>query len=43
MWATEAQRGFVERTAAATLVLLGFMVVMNAFAIVLRQRFMRKW
>jgi phosphate transport system permease protein len=43
MWATEAQRGFVERTAAATLVLLGFMVVMNAVAIVLRQRFMRKW
>ncbi|WP_432431409.1 phosphate ABC transporter permease PstA [Rhodomicrobium vannielii] len=43
MWATEAERGFIERTAAATLVLLGFMVVMNAVAIVLRQRFMRKW
>jgi phosphate transport system permease protein len=43
MWATEAERGFVERTAAATLVLLGFMVMMNAVAIVLRQRFMRKW
>jgi phosphate transport system permease protein len=43
MWATEAERGFVERTAAATLVLLGFMLVMNAIAIVLRQRFSRKW
>ena len=43
MWATEAQRGFVERTAAATLVLLGFMLAMNAVAIVLRQRFTRKW
>jgi phosphate transport system permease protein len=43
MWATEAQRGFVERTAAATLVLLGFMIAMNAVAIVLRQRFTRKW
>jgi phosphate transport system permease protein len=43
MWATEAQRGFVERTAAATIVLLGFMIAMNAIAIVLRQRFTRKW
>ncbi len=43
MWATEAERGFVERTAAATLVLLAFMLVMNAVAIVLRQRFTRKW
>lgn len=43
MWATEAQRGFVERTAAATIVLLGFMIAMNAVAIVLRQRFTRKW
>ena len=43
MWATEAERGFVERTAAATLVLLAFMLLMNAIAIVLRQRFTRKW
>jgi phosphate transport system permease protein len=43
MWATEAERGFIERTAAATLVLLGFMIAMNAVAIVLRQRFTRKW
>jgi phosphate transport system permease protein len=43
MWATEAERGFVERTAGATLVLLAFMLVMNAVAIVLRQRFARKW
>jgi phosphate transport system permease protein len=43
MWATEAERGFVERTAGATLVLLAFMLAMNAVAIVLRQRFARKW
>jgi phosphate transport system permease protein len=43
MWATEAERGFVERTAGATLVLLAFMLIMNAVAIVLRQRFARKW
>jgi phosphate transport system permease protein len=43
MWATEAERGFVERTAGATIVLLAFMLIMNAVAIVLRQRFARKW
>jgi phosphate transport system permease protein len=43
MWATEAERAFVERTAAATIVLLTFMLVMNAVAIYLRQRFQRKW
>jgi phosphate transport system permease protein len=43
MWATEAERGFVERTAGATIVLLVFMLLMNAVAIVLRQRFARKW
>lgn len=43
MWAREAERGFVERTAAATLVLLAFMITMNLLAIILRQRFARKW
>jgi phosphate transport system permease protein len=43
MWAREAERGFVERTAAATLVLLAFMITMNLVAIILRQRFARKW
>lgn len=43
MWATEAERGFVERTAAATLVLLAFMITMNMVAIILRQRLTRKW
>ncbi|MEJ2123607.1 MAG: phosphate ABC transporter permease PstA [Alphaproteobacteria bacterium] len=43
MWATEAERGFVERTAAATLVLLAFMITMNLLAVILRQRLTRKW
>jgi phosphate transport system permease protein len=43
MWATEAERGFVERTAAATIVLLAFMITMNLTAVVLRQRLTRKW
>ncbi len=42
-WADSPERGFVSRTAAAILVLLGFLLVMNAVAIWLRQRYSRKW
>jgi len=42
-WADSPERGFVSRTSAAILVLLGFLVMMNAIAIILRQRFERKW
>ena len=42
-WADSPERGFVSRTSAAILVLLGFLVVMNLLAIVLRQKFERKW
>jgi phosphate transport system permease protein len=42
-WADSPERGFVSRTSAAILVLLGFLVVMNMLAIVLRNRFERKW
>lgn len=43
IWADSPERGFVSRTSAAILVLLGFLVMMNAVAIVLRQKFERKW
>ncbi|MFZ5751259.1 MAG: phosphate ABC transporter permease PstA [Pseudomonadota bacterium] len=43
IWADSPERGFVSRTSAAILVLLGFLVVMNAVAIYLRNRFERKW
>lgn len=43
MWATSAERGFVERTAGATIVLLMFLFVMNAAAVYLRRKFERKW
>jgi phosphate transport system permease protein len=43
MWATEAERGFVEKTAGATIVLLGILAVMNIIAMVLRKRYERKW
>ncbi|WP_022949328.1 phosphate ABC transporter permease PstA [Methylohalobius crimeensis] len=43
LWADSAERGFVERAAAAILVLLLFMLIMNALAIILRRRFERRW
>jgi phosphate transport system permease protein len=43
MWASSAERGFVERTAGATMVLLAFLIVMNSLAVYLRKRFERKW
>ncbi len=43
IWADSPERGFVAKTSAAILVLLGFLVTMNAIAIYLRRRFERKW
>ncbi len=43
MWATEAERGFVEKTAGATIVLLLILAVMNVIAMVLRKRYEHKW
>tara|TARA_R110000787_G_scaffold36948_5_gene94137 strand:- start:19 stop:1320 length:1302 start_codon:yes stop_codon:yes gene_type:complete len=43
IWADSPERGFVSRTSAAILVLLGFLVMMNTVAIYLRHKFERKW
>jgi len=43
LWADSPERAFVERTSAAILVLLAFLVVMNALAVFLRRRFERRW
>lgn len=43
IWADSPERGFVSRTSAAILVLLSFLVLMNAIAIYLRNRFERRW
>ncbi|MGH8602270.1 MAG: PstA family ABC transporter permease, partial [Gammaproteobacteria bacterium] len=43
LWADSAERAFVERTSAAIMVLLVFLVVMNAAAVLLRKRFERRW
>jgi phosphate transport system permease protein len=43
LWSDEVDRAFVEKTSAAIIVLLLFMLVMNGLAIYLRNRFERRW
>ncbi len=43
IWADSPERAFVERTSAAIMVLLGFLISMNLIAVVLRKRFERRW
>ena len=43
IWADSPERAFVERTSAAIMVLLGFLIVMNALAVLLRKQFERRW
>lgn len=43
IWSDSPERGFLSRTAGAILVLLGFLITMNAIAIYLRNKFERTW
>ncbi len=43
LWADSPERAFVERTSAAIMVLLAFLITMNALAVFLRKRFERRW
>jgi phosphate transport system permease protein len=43
MWADFPEPAFQQKTSAAILILLGFLVIMNAIAVVLRKRFERRW
>ena len=43
LWSDEIDRGFVERTSAAIIVLLAFLLAMNGLAIYLRNRFEKRW
>jgi len=43
LWADSPERAFVERTSAATIVLLAFLITMNATAVLLRKKFERRW
>ncbi|SEM92845.1 phosphate ABC transporter membrane protein 2, PhoT family [Loktanella fryxellensis] len=42
-WASRSDPAFLERSSGAIIVLLAFLVVMNAVAIILRRRFERRW
>ena len=43
LWADSPERAFTERTSAAILVLLLFLIVMNGMAVYLRKRYERRW
>jgi phosphate transport system permease protein len=43
LWADSPERAFVERTSAAIIVLLAFLIIMNAAAVILRKRYERRW
>jgi phosphate transport system permease protein len=43
LWADSPERAFLEKTSGAILVLLGFLVFMNAIAVLLRKKFERRW
>jgi phosphate transport system permease protein len=43
LWSDEVSRGFVEKTSAAIIVLLVFLLAMNGLAIYLRNKFETRW
>ncbi|RLA43624.1 MAG: phosphate ABC transporter permease PtsA [Gammaproteobacteria bacterium] len=43
LWADSPERAFVEKTSAAIMVLLAFLISMNTVAAVLRRRLERRW
>ena len=43
LWSDEVGRGFIEKTSAAIIVLLVFLLTMNSIAIYLRNKFEKKW
>ncbi len=43
LWADSPERAFVERTSAAILVLLAFLVCMNGLAVYLRKKYEKRW
>jgi len=43
LWADSPERAFAERTSAAIIVLLGFLLLMNLAAVIMRKRMERKW
>lgn len=43
LWADSPERGFVEKTSAAILVLIGFLAAMNLLAVIIRAKFQKRW
>ncbi len=43
LWSDSPERAFVERTSAAIMVLLVFLICMNALAVLLRKKLERRW
>jgi phosphate transport system permease protein len=43
LWSTSPERAFIEKTSAAIMVLLAFLIAMNATAVLLRKQFERRW
>jgi phosphate transport system permease protein len=43
LWSDSPERAFIERTSGAIMVLLTFLITMNAIAVLLRKRFERRW
>ncbi|MEM1317675.1 MAG: phosphate ABC transporter permease PstA [Pseudomonadota bacterium] len=43
LWADAPDRGFLEKTSAAIMVLLGFLIIMNLVAIILRKKLEVRW
>ena len=43
LWSDSPERAFTERTSAAIMILLAFLITMNLIAILLRKRFEQRW
>jgi|TARA_B100000989_G_scaffold96270_1_gene70076 phosphate transport system permease protein len=43
LWIDSPERAFVEKTSAAIIILLSFLMVMNFVAVYLRKRLERRW
>lgn len=43
LWADSPERAFMEKTSAAIMVLLAFLILMNTLAVILRKRLERRW
>ena len=43
LWGDSPERAFVEKTSVAIMVLLGFLFLMNALAVLLRRKLERRW